>query len=51
MFEPLTEEEEWKGPCVGPQHFPPTHFFITEPVKWTCPSCGQETRMYPTTVR
>lgn len=41
-FEPLTpkEQEQFKPPCNHPEHNPPTHMVIREPMKWVCPGCG-----------
>lgn len=50
-FVPLDpkEKEAWaKEPCKSPEHNPPNMFVVTEPMKWRCPSCGNEVMIYPT---
>ena len=34
-FQPLTpkEQEKYKEPCTSPQHNPPSHMVITQPMK------------------
>lgn len=52
-FVPLTPEEQkqYKPPCISPEHNPPSHMVITEPMKWRCPACGAEVMVYPSSVR
>lgn len=53
-FVPLSpeEKEQFKPPCVDPQHSPGTMMMVvTSPMKWVCPSCGASIVIYPNTVR
>lgn len=49
-FVPLSPEEQkrFKPPCRDREHHPPNMMVIRVPMKWKCPSCGQETMLYPT---
>lgn len=51
-FVPLAPEEKkwWPEPCRDPEHNPPGHMVITEPMKWRCPACGAEVIIRPTQV-
>jgi hypothetical protein len=48
-FIPLSPEEKEKtrSPCNHPEHNPPTHFLITQTVKWQCPACGRTLIIVP----
>jgi predicted RNA-binding Zn-ribbon protein involved in translation (DUF1610 family) len=52
-FIPLSPEEKEKtrSPCNHPEHNPPTHFLITQTVKWQCPACGRTLIIVPPIVR
>jgi hypothetical protein len=47
-FVPLDPKDKAKYTgCKDPQHNPPSHIVIREPVKWVCPSCGHSVVIYP----
>lgn len=53
-FVPLTPDErkQWKViRCTEPGHRPPNMIVVTEPMKWVCPGCGQETMVFPNSAR
>lgn len=46
------EEPKWYDAflpaiCYDPQHFSPYLIDVRSPVKWTCPTCGKKTTIFP----
>jgi len=51
-FVPLSPEEKKLFPplCPSPEHNPPGMIVITEPIKYRCPKCGQESILLPSSI-
>ncbi len=52
-FVPLDpkEKKQCKEPCSHPEHNPPSHMVIKEPMKWVCPACGQSVIIRPLSIQ
>lgn len=44
---PFIYQEEYKKPCVSPEHNPPNMMVLPSgEYTWQCPSCGEKTTFY-----